>query len=51
MAQRMAIILVARDVRKDFERRSILWIIQVGPRRHHVDPNEIRKRIDKRGGG
>lgn len=51
MAQRVTIILVAKDVMKDFERRTVLWIIQGGPKCKHVYPNEIRKRIDKRGGG
>lgn len=51
MARRVTVTLVAEDVMKDFERRTILCIIQVGPKCIHVYPNEIRKRIDKRRGG
>lgn len=35
---RGTITLVAKDVMKDFERRAVLWVIEVGPKCNHMYP-------------
>lgn len=47
---RGTITLLAKDVMKDFKRRAILWVIQVGPECNHMYSHEIGKRADRRGG-